>query len=66
MPDDMLLVRIGQCLLRCASIEDAAILAPVDAMLAGGSPAAYSLDQLEQMVVTLERYDRRTGRLRMT
>lgn len=34
-------------------------------MLAG-STAASSLDQLERMVMTLERYDRRTGRLRMT
>jgi len=65
MPDETLQVRIGECLLMCDNAEDAAILEPIDDMLTGGSTDAYSLEQLEKMVVTLERYDRRTGRLRI-
>jgi len=57
-------VRIGDHLLVCESAEDASILGPIDAILTTGLTDAYSLDQLEKMVVTLKRYDRRTGRLR--
>jgi hypothetical protein len=64
MPRDSLNVQIGDCLLVCDTAEDATILGPVDRVLASGSTAAYSIAELEQMVVTLERYDPRTGRLR--
>jgi hypothetical protein len=64
MPGDSLNVQIGDCLLVCDTAEDASVLRPVNRVLASGSTAAYSIAELEQMVVTLERYDPRTGRLR--
>jgi hypothetical protein len=62
--DDPLQVRIGKDWVICESVEDASILQPVNAILTTGLTDAYSIDQLEEMVVTLERYDHRTGRLR--
>lgn len=64
MPGETLQIRIGDCVLTCENEEDAAILRPVDGIVTGGSVEDYSVDQLEKMVATLERYDRRTGRLR--
>jgi hypothetical protein len=64
MSRDALRIRIGDCVVTCENEEDAAILRPVDEIVAGGSVEDYSTDQLERMVVTLERYDHRTGRLR--
>lgn len=61
---DTLQIRIGDCVLTCENEEDAAILRPVDGIVAGGSVEDYRVDQLDKMVATLERYDRRTGRLR--
>ena len=57
-------LRIGDTLVDCETEEDAAILRPVADIVAGESGEKYSLEQLELMVVTLQRYDRRTGRLR--
>jgi len=66
MPDDdNLKVHIGDDLLMCENAEDAAILELVDGILANGSTEAYSLEELEKIVATLQRYDRRTGRLRI-
>jgi hypothetical protein len=62
--DDPLQIRIGNDLLVCESVEHASILEPVNEILITGLTDAYSVDQLEEMVITLERYDRRTGRLR--
>ena len=57
-------LRIGDFLLVCETAADAAILKPVQSIVAGDSGDQYSVEQLELMVVTLQRYDRRTGRLR--
>jgi hypothetical protein len=59
-------LRIGDCLLVCETEAEAAILKPVEGIVAGESGDQYSLEQLELMVVTLQRYDRRTGRLRQS
>jgi hypothetical protein len=66
MPEFSQYVQIGDCLLECENAEDAIILEPVDRMLASGTTAAYTVEELERMVVTLERYDRLTGRLRQS
>jgi hypothetical protein len=64
MPNYPLQIRIGDCMLTCDTVEDAATLAPVTGIVAGEAGKQYSLEQLEKMVATLQRYDRRTGRLR--
>jgi hypothetical protein len=65
MPNENCLhVQIGDCLILCDSADDVTILEPVDRLLSGGSTAAYTVEELETMVVTLERYGRRTGRRR--
>lgn len=56
-------LQIGDSLVVCETEEDAAILRPVTDIVAGESGEQYSVEQLELMVVTLQRYDRRTGRL---
>ena len=61
--DDSFQVRIGDDLLYCESAHDAAILKPVDEIMTTGMSEAYSLEELDRMVVTLRRYDRLTGRL---
>ena len=61
--DDPYQVRIGDDVLFCESAHDAA-MKPVDEIMITGVSDAYSLDELKEMVVTLRRYDRLTGRLR--
>ena len=51
-------VSIGAELLACRTGEDAAILEPVGGILVDGSVEGYTLEQLEQMVATLRKYDR--------
>ena len=57
-------LRIGDTLVVCEADADAVVLAPVIDIVAGDSGDQYTLQQLELMVTTLQRYDRRTGRIR--
>lgn len=58
MAEENLQVSIGDELLTCRNGLDAAILEPVGGILTDDSTEGYTLEQLNQMVGTLGRYDR--------
>ena len=56
--DENLKATIGDQPLVCDNGEDALVLQPVGGILCDGTTEGYRLEELEQMVATLARYDR--------